>query len=198
MRLPTRDTPPATVSEMTTRRERLQHRPSRRLRPPADPACITVPLANGALSAGQIFTIISTAADWRPADHPRTPMAFALAPGWVFKSNLSWRERNRARAIERVMQMIELTAKLGVWHPARTWFLLHDRRRYVPCNATPLLMPPPQAGVRRLLSWFEQQHLIVRAAAYGVRLDHQPYNFGCDRDTRRLYYLDDEVYPLHG
>lgn len=151
---------------------------------------------NGALTAVAIFELMSRAEDWRPVSDPRTPMAFALAPGWVFKSNLSYRRLDRDRVAREVVRMIGVTATVGIWHPAKTWFLLCDRRRYLACSATPRLLLPMEAGWRRWISLGQQRRLMSRAAACGVRLDWKPYNFGYEAGSWRLYYLDDEVYPL--
>jgi hypothetical protein len=177
-------------------RETLGHRPSRRLRLPRDAAAIMVPHPNGALTADQIFPLFSAARDWRPAPDPRTPMAFATTPGWVFKSNLAWRYADAARAIAVASRMIDACARLGIWHPAKTWFVLNDRRRFVAVSATPRLVLPSDAGVRRLYGGRQQLRQISHAAERGWRLDVRPCNFGFDAHDWRLYYLDDEVRPV--
>src|SRR5262249_26781888 len=183
----------------TPHRSRIdaRSRPSRHLRPPAARDCIVVPEEAGGLSADAIFALMSQAADWRPVPDPRTPMAFARAPGWVFKSNLAWRRQHREWVWHMVKRMASITALVGVWHPAKTWFLLCDRRRYLVCNATPVLLLPSEAGLlRRLLHWPQQRRLVAKAAEHGFRLDHRVRNFGFDPGGWQLYYVDDEVYPL--
>lgn len=155
---------------------------------------VTAP--NGALTSQDIFALMAQSSDWRPALDPRTPMAFALAPGWVFKSDLSRRHRDAGRVSREVARMIELTANVGVWHPSKTWFLLRLRRRHLVCSATPLLVVPRMTGVRRLIAQLQKRRLTARAAACGLRLDDRRSNFGFEPGRWRLYYLDDEVYPL--
>jgi hypothetical protein len=178
-------------------RSETRWRPSRRLGHPETPGCVTVVEPNGALTPPEIFALMTQSTDWRPAPDPRTPMAFAIAPGWVFKSDLSRRRLDRERVVRDVSRMIDLTAKVGVWHPAKTWFLLRLRRRHLVCSATPLLIIPPKIGVRRLLARLQKRGIVARAAACGLRLDERRRNFGYDPGNWRLYYLDDEVYPLH-
>jgi hypothetical protein len=171
-------------------------RPSRRLGKPESPGCVTVLEANGALPAEEIFTLMIEAHDWRPVTDLRTPMAFALAGNWVFKSDLSRRCLARDRVALEVARNVELAAKVGIWHPAKTWFLVRVRRRYLVCSATPRLHILPRVGLRPLFAVAQRRRLIARAAACGLRLDNRRSNFGYDPDSWRLYYLDDEVYPL--
>ena len=176
--------------------ERLKRRPSRRLGQPESPDCVIVVEPNGALTTDAIFALMRQARDWRPAPDPRTPMAFSIAPGWIFKSDLTRRGLDAVPVANHVKQMIELTAKVGVWHPSKTWFLLRVRRRYLACCATPELVLPPIIGPVRLLARFQKRRLKKQANAWGLRLDDRMYNFGYEPGSWRLYYLDDEVYPL--
>jgi hypothetical protein len=157
---------------------------------------VTVLEPNGALTARDIFSLMSRASDWRPTDDPRTPMAFAMAPGWVFKSDLSRRHLDRERVAREVRRHMALTAQVRIWHPAKTWFLVRIRRRYLACSVTPWLRVSRAPDVRWLLVLPQRRRLAARAAACGLRLDHQRGNFGFEPWSWRLYYLDDELYPL--
>jgi hypothetical protein len=171
-------------------------RSSRRLGKPESPGCVTVLAPNGALTAEEIFALMIEAEDWRPVSDLRTPMAFALARDWVFKSDLSRRRLACDRVALDVLHNVEVAAKVGIWHPAKTWFLVRVRRRYLVCSATPRLHILPRVGLRRLLGVAQRRRLIAKAAACGLRLDNRRSNFGYSLDSWRLYYLDDEVYPL--
>lgn len=172
-------------------------RRSRRLGRPKTPDCITFVEPNGALSAMEIWSVMSRSEDWFPNMHPRSPMALAIGRDWVFKANLTKRSLDRRQAESELLRMIRLTIQLGIWHPAKTWFLLHDRRRYVPCNATPVLPLIEELGwLARYRARMQMRAMeaIVRRA--GLKLDLRDDNFGLDRTNQRLYYLDDEVYRL--
>jgi hypothetical protein len=157
---------------------------------------VTVLEPNGALTAPDVFALMSQASDWQPTADPRTPMAFAMAPGWVFKSDLSRRHLDRERVTREVRRHMALTAQVRIWHPAKTWFLVRIRRRYLACSATPLLRVLGVPDLRWLLLRPERRRLAARAATYGLRLDNRRGNFGVEPWSWRLYYLDDELYPL--
>lgn len=169
---------------------------SRRLRPPVSPDAVIVPEPNGALDAHAVFELMSGAEDWRPNPDPRTPMAIALGHGWVFKSQLLRRRRQRLPVERDVVRMIRLTASLRIWHPAKTWFLMRDRGRYLVCSATPRLRLPSEVRLRFLRVARLRHRLVERARRAGYRLDWKADNFGFAPASWRLYYLDDEVYPL--
>jgi hypothetical protein len=173
-------------------------RPSRRLGRPVDVDKIIVSEPNGSLSPQQIFSLFSKAQDWYPTADVRTPVALAVSDGWVFKSRLTTRSSDLGKAEQEVQRMIRLSADLRVWHPAKTWFVLHDRRRYLPCSATPLLVQASRAPFRRLFGLFGITRKLMHAASLGLRLDPMPWNYGFSGTSVRLYYLDDEVYPLEG
>jgi hypothetical protein len=184
------------VVAIRTREAKSAGRPSRRLGRPVDVDRIIVTEPNGSLSPEQIYSLFTRATDWRPTADPRTPVALAVSDGWVFKSRLTKRSFDRGAVEEEVRRMIWLSTELRVWHPAKTWFVLHDRRRYLPCSATPLLVQASRAPFRRILGLCGIVKMLREVASFGLRLDPMPWNYGFSGSSLRLYYLDDEVYPL--
>jgi hypothetical protein len=159
---------------------------------------VTIVEPHGALSPHDIWSLMAASEDWFPSSmDPRTPMALAITGDWVLKANLARRRCNPALAALHVMWMTRLTMRLGVWHPAKTWFLLADRRRYVPCSATPRLRILSELGwLARRPARIRAAALAVRAARAGVHLDFSNGNFGAEPCGSRVYYVDDEVYRL--
>lgn len=131
-------------------------------------------------------------------DHHHS-IRFLVSAGWVFKTRPPDVIAELDPARQRAAELREHTARLRVWHPAKTWFLLRQPDGIWLCNATPLLTPLPD--VLRMLTrlrWRRQWlRLHGRAASCGWVLDPKPMNFGHDAQGR-LYYLDDEVYTPRG
>ncbi len=180
-------------------RQAVARRPhARRLRPPRDASdVLVVRLAQGrtALDAGRITALLREASVFYPEPSTRTPMAFALTRRWVLKANLRRRSRDAERAFQEAGAAAALHARLGLWHPAKTWFVLRERGRFLPGNATPRLHLLSEMPLRALFEW-QRLRLVWRAAQAGYRLDARGVNFGRAPGSLSLYYLDDEIYPL--
>ena len=55
----------------------------------------------------------------------------------------SRRSRRRERVLAQAERSAALTAEVGLWHPRKTWFVLHQRGRFLAANATPRLRVSP-------------------------------------------------------
>lgn len=89
--------------------------------------------------------------------------------------------------------------EVGLYHPAKTWFIHHDGDIWRLGNITPRMQPlhvaiddvPADTALKWLLhvSTVYLQH----AARFNERLDEGLSNFGLDQDGS-IYYLDDDFY----
>ena len=169
-------------------------RPARRLAPPSSPADVRPVGPCPALDAQALFALLHAARTWYPEPNWGTTMAFACTRDWVLKADLSRRSRRRERVLAQAERSAALTAEVGLWHPRKTWFVLHQRGRFLAANATPRLRVGARAWPFFYFYWCKRR-LVARARAAGYRLDAREVNFG--RVGLSLYYLDDEIYPLH-
>jgi hypothetical protein len=150
-------------------------------------------VVQGPLDRARLFDLLCRAQAWQPEPDPRTPMALARADGWVLKANLKRRSRARGQALAQAEDAARLAAELRLWHPAKTWFVLHRCGRWLAASATPYLRVGALAFPFAWFAW-RKRRLVARARAAGYRLDMRNANFG--RQGLSLYYLDDEIYPL--
>lgn len=91
---------------------------------------------------------------------------------------------------------------LGVHHPAKTWFVLHEGSEARIANATPQLRPLHEvvdANAARFVEWLGDvlDRYIAVAAHHALRLDEGLSNFGIDADGA-VHYLDDDTYAWDG
>ena len=171
---------------------------SRRSLPrPTVPEDIILTRPNGSLTARQIFELMrdEDARSWRADLADWSPTCMVLSRAWVFKGNLMNRRSDFAKVARRLETVMRDADRLSIWHPAKTWFLLRDRTRYLPCSATPRLRVLHELGsLERIRLRPQQGWLFARALLYGRVIDPHSRNFGRGRDRERLYYVDDEIY----
>lgn len=158
-------------------------------------AVVTLDGRPAALDAEGVLRLLRAAVPLYPDPSPRTPMAFVLAGDWVLKANLRRRSRERERVWRETVEQAALHARLRLWPPRKTWFVLHQRGRYLGASATPRLIVLSDMRLRGLFAW-QRLRLVGRAARAGYRLDLRSANFGRLPGGLSLYYLDDEIYPL--
>ncbi len=176
----------------------VRRRHARRLAPPRDAADVSVVPVEGrpaALDAQDVLRLLRAAVTLYPDPSPRTPMAFAATRDWVLKANLRRRSRERERVFRDAAEQAALHARLRLWPPGKTGFVLHQHGRYLAGSATPRLRVLSEMPLRALFEW-QRLRLMRRAAAAGYRLDARAANFGRLPGGLSLYYLDDEIYPL--
>ena len=165
---------------------------------PAGPQDILLDDAGGELAPEDLFALLTHPAA-RPAvlTHDRQSLRALISGNWFFKA------RPEDRGLERTTMRGELSAAnramtaLGIWHPRKTWFLLHDGCDYWLCNATPVLRTIDQAGrwERWRLRW-RALALARQVALHGRCIDLQWCNFGTEKGDGRVFYVDDETYTL--
>ncbi len=131
--------------------------------------------------------------------------------GWVFKANTDRRSVDLATAQARTARSSELMGSLGVWHPLKTWFILHAEGYYWPCSLTPRLVTLQDVhdaakqetqGGKRVRQWGRYLRLWSKAICLCVKseLRHRLHlglesdNFGFEQGNETIYYVDDEVY----
>lgn len=161
----------------------------------------------GALSPGRAASLAAIqavlAAEARSLHHGDTftgrPGTRILAgPEGVVKWSLG-RPGTLEAARDFCRECLERERRLGVHHPAKTWFLWRRDNGVWICNHTPRLLAlhvglTELRGDQRLPALGEVLNLYARAAASGLRLDEGLSNFGLAGDGR-VYYLDDDLYP---
>jgi len=172
---------------------------------PDHPSQVVVPAAGGTLDGAELFRLLTDSGAheaWTQLSEHSHSIRLLVSRGWVFKTRPDDLIERLDRTLEILDALAARTARLGVWHPAKTWFALRLRDGYLPCNACPRLLTlgdlpgwPSRLGLRlRLL--VHQRRLVRQAVARGCLLDFQPQNFGYDAAEQRFYYIDDEVYSL--
>ena len=115
--------------------------------------------------------------------------------GWFFKTNLERRFPSKALAEQWVLEQIELSREVKVWHPQKQWFLVGDEQDWLAFNLGPNLKTLRELGTfsEKIRGWTDMIEMAFQTSeSHNVCLDINPSNFGMD-ETGRLYYLDDEV-----
>lgn len=132
------------------------------------------------------------------ADGSAKPTVRLLAScGWVFKTRVDLGLPSAAAARERALAASAAGRRAGVWHPEKLWALLRSGEEWLPltvCRELTTLRQIERSDDRRL-AWIDMlQASIDVFRLHGLGLDINPSNFGRDRDSGQIYYLDEELY----
>jgi hypothetical protein len=172
---------------------------------PGAPSDILPAAPPGVLGREEIFeSLVSPASEeWQHANDRKHHVRFVATPGWVFKANV-WNRSPELPVIEDSIRTWQRRAgRLGIWHPDKQWFIVRADDHYWACNATPRLttlpdleaFPPHETAVHRWLMsarcWRMRSRTFCR---HGFLLDGKPENFAVGGDTRKPFYIDDELY----
>ena len=138
------------------------------------------------------------AQEWQHKVDPCSPTRLLLSQEWVLKTRDLYRGADLDLLRQQIGPWVERTERLGVWHPAKNWFILYSENLYWPCNATPRLTTIVEIeGFQRRanLLRYKQLTLIARTLlAHHILLDMNDSNYGIEGGCRSLFYVDDEVY----
>jgi hypothetical protein len=152
--------------------------------------------------AREIFARV-TRADAHPFGRPDgadKSLRLLSSGGWLFKTHPEQRISDFHTLLGVLSEVSRFEWKLGVWHPHKRWFVLHDGRDNWLCNTAPILtrldqLTGTQAFVRGLEQWLRVAYTLHR---HGLVLDPHLDNFGVRGRFGPVYYLDDEVYRRSG
>ncbi|MDQ5822902.1 MAG: hypothetical protein M3441_01655 [Chloroflexota bacterium] len=178
----------------------------------------------GGFSSLELFSLLvdSSSEEWHHKVAPDSPTRLLFSRGHVIKTDLIRASECLAEVRARAAASMRLTRSVGIWHPGKTWFILHAHEQYWPCNITPLL-----DSVASLLALNERQdeslvkiHFYMRlwskpaswhkwlmwlkVITLGLKIvlrhrlfiDLSPSNLGFERGQTKLFYLDDELYSF--
>lgn len=119
---------------------------------------------------------------------------------YVIKCRSEYRfdEYNSKRWIN---QALEKERQYHIHHPAKTWFYIREVEQVIIASITPKLLPlhvrckvvAPDKFIGSLASMADMY--FQAAADFSIKLDEGLSNYGMDEEGR-LYYLDDDIYPL--
>ena len=175
---------------------------------PSLPADIRIAGVGGALNRDRMFDLLSdpSAVEWRdkvgvtgPLDGSAKATSRLIASsGWVLKTNIALAARAAEDIASRIRVAMEMSGRVRLWHPDKTWAVYRAGDSWYSLSATPELRT-----VRRIVGfankvrgWTTMCELAVEIAqTAGIGLDLNPSNFGDLPNDARLYYLDDEWYP---
>ena len=160
------------------------------------------------LSRQVIFSLLSDPGkeDWRHKVGPASPLRLLLCQGWVLKARESNRTQDLAALRARIVTWNQRASHLGIWHPAKHWFIVRCQEHYWPCNATPHLATWPELRAGRAAlngrTWlgylqFRRRTVAIVARVlvrHAILLDPKLRNFGLSQEHDQVYYIDDEVY----
>lgn len=191
---------------------------------PVTPSDVTVIHRPGAFSSLDLFSLLvdNSSEEWDHKVGPDSSTRLLFSQGKVIKTDCTRASGCPAEARAIVADSIRLTRSLGIWHPAKTWFLLHAQGHYWPCNITPLLesvadsldidaqqdqglikiqffmkLWSKPASWRNWLTWHRVITFCLKIAIrHKLFMDTSPSNFGCESGRNRLFYLDDELYSF--
>lgn len=96
--------------------------------------------------------------------------------------------------------LLEKNRKIGLYHPAKTWFIHMDNDIWRLGNITPRMEPLhvaiEDASPKKALEWLLHISVVYlrHASNFHERLDEGLSNFGIAKDGL-IYYLDDDFYP---
>jgi predicted phosphodiesterase len=120
--------------------------------------------------------------------------------GWVFKTHAHLAQPDSRQVWHYALQQAEKGAKIAIWNPEKTWFLIEAAELWWPVSATPRMRTLHSLlNTRdRLQAWLRMLRLMQDTwQQHQVFLDANLSNFGFLLNAPdRTYYLDDEVYPL--
>ncbi len=98
-----------------------------------------------------------------------------------------------------ISKTIEQERLYKIYHPAKTWFVIHTDKGGIIANIMPILEPLhitcETASSKLLIDYLSNinEHYFYIAKQYDKRLDIGLSNFAID-DTGNLFYLDDDLY----
>lgn len=192
-------------------------------RPQTPGDVLVVPREDG-FSSLDLFSLLvdSSSEEWHHKVAPDSPTRLLFSRGHVIKTDLIRASGCLAEVRARAAASMRLTRSLGIWHPRKTWFILHAQEQYWPCNITPLLDSvasllalngPQDEGLINLqfymrlwskpsswhkwLMWFKVITLGLKTLLrHRLFIDPSPSNFGFERGQPKMFYLDDELYSF--
>lgn len=176
---------------------------------PSSPAAIEVVGLEGKINARDIAQLLSDgrAKEWRDRvgvvgarDGSAKPGSRLLVNnGWVLKTNVDFGSSDRATVFERMSTANRLHNRVRLWHEDKAWALFESDGTWYPLSVAPEVRTLRQLGhaERRIVGWTAMIAMGVEISrASGIGLDLNPSNFGYLGDSDRLYYVDDEWYPM--
>ncbi len=171
---------------------------------PSRPSDILLPDGTGGLTTGEIFDLLtdSEAGEaWTELTRDADSIRLLVSNGWVFKTRPTNKQDQPLEAVAKAEACNRYTARIGVWHPAKRWFVVRAAGDLWLCNVSPRLRTLDRITSFRhrsrwglLWCWLK----LVVERRHGVALDIKLSNFGFEDGNSRIFYVDDEVYPARG
>ncbi|MFA7537266.1 MAG: metallophosphoesterase family protein, partial [Desulfuromonadales bacterium] len=127
----------------------------------------------------------------------KSNLRLVLSGGWVLKSHADLLFASEAEAVAAAENGMALAARLQVWHPRKTCFLVRTEGAWWLCSATPRLTILRELHLwdEKVAGWCAMLHLALRMIlAHRILLDINPSNFGYEVPGEKLFYIDEETY----
>ena len=172
---------------------------------PTEEADVLLRLGSSELDESNLVALVSDpeAEEWRdkvgaagPAEgSAKATTRLLFSRGWVLKTDTGWATPSLEEALARARTLHEIAARIAIWHPKKTLFVIRSEGLHYPLTACPglLVVRRLQGFGDRVDAWARMLALTLEVGeVHGVGLDVHPSNFGLDGE--RLYYLDDEVF----
>lgn len=118
--------------------------------------------------------------------------------GWVIKTNVGQTFESRGAAVAAAMQERIRSRSINVCHPSKHWAVMSWESHWLALTICPevVTLRGLETFRERTRGWLGMILLAVRVVRdHGVGLDLNPANFGFERGSTQLYYIDDEFYP---
>lgn len=170
---------------------------------PSRPADILLPDGTGVPTAVEIFDLLadpSAQEAWTHLTRDADSIRLLVSKGWVFKTRPTDKLDDLREATGKLEACNQYTARIGVWHPAKKWFALRASHELWLCNVSPRLRTLDQfwsiaqrSKWRLLWCWLK----LVVERRHGLALDLKLRNFGVESGSGKIFYIDDEVYPVN-
>ena len=121
------------------------------------------------------------------------------AQGWVAKTRLDHFCASEEALRRQIIDARSSGIAARLWHPEKHWELVRVAHQWYALTVCPELRTLRQIDdiTARMTAWAKMLELAVTVFAdHGLGLDLNPANFGTAAGEPRLYYIDDETYPL--
>lgn len=152
-----------------------------------------------ALSRSALFALLNATdlAPFPPIAEHFGDVRLACARDWVFKARAKDGVDTIDDAVEALGCAQDLSRRLGLWHPAKTWFAVRFDGFFWVCNAAPRMQRYHELQsvfARVRLLWGALILYCKASILHKVFLDPKIDNFGLCGASSASYYIDDEIY----
>jgi diadenosine tetraphosphatase ApaH/serine/threonine PP2A family protein phosphatase len=174
---------------------------------PSEEKAIMLLAPSGTWTASEVLGLLTDpgAAEWPhkvgvagPLDgSAKATTRLLCSRGWVCKTRVDQTFPSAEAAQAWVHDARAGGRRTGVWHPEKVWAVIDKGGAWAPLTICPelLTLRTLQRLDDRLAGWVEMLQLAIDIhQLHGVGLDVNPSNFGSDRSTDKLHYLDDDLY----